>query len=143
MGYGLRRMPMSQQAEGYARKPIVWLTGALAANRVVFGTAYLLAPGRTGRSWIGKLAERKPTRVFTRAIGARDLALGVGALRALLARDHAAARSWMAAHAVADGTDLAATISARQSLPSKGLRFASAVAAASTGIAIAGMLRLR
>jgi hypothetical protein len=136
-------VPLSEQTERHARKPIAWLSGALAANRVAFGAAYLLAPGRTGCSWIGKLAEREPTRVFTRALGARDLALGVGALRALLRREPAEARNWMAAHAVADGTDLAATMAARKSLPPQGLRFASAMAAASTAIAITGMLRLR
>ncbi len=119
------------------------LVRALALNRVVFGIAYLVAPARTGRGWIGKAAEKEATRVFTRALGARDLALGVGALRALAGDDVAEARAWMAAHAVADGMDLAATVAARRRLPQSGFRFASAMAAGSTAVALLGVFGLR
>jgi hypothetical protein len=55
---------------------------ALALNRVLFGIGYLVAPERTGSNWIGKAARDPRTSVFTRALGARDLALGAGALAA-------------------------------------------------------------
>src|SRR5919199_5263641 len=59
------------------------LSGAvktLAANRVLFGLGYLLAPKRTARGWVGKAGEGKASTVLTRALGARDFALGIGAL---------------------------------------------------------------
>src|SRR5438093_13663835 len=57
------------------------LATALALNRVAFGVGYLIAPERTGTGWIGGAARDDATKVFTRALGARDLALGLGALR--------------------------------------------------------------
>lgn len=50
--------------------------GLLALNRVLFGVGYLAAPQRTAESWIGRAARKQGTQVFTRALGARDLALG-------------------------------------------------------------------
>ena len=119
------------------------LSLGLSLNRVAFGIAYLAAPARTGRGWIGRAAKNPATRVFTRALGARDLALGAGALRALATGNHAEARSWMAAHAVADGVDLAATLAARDRLPQSGFRFATAMAGGSTAVALLGALGLR
>jgi hypothetical protein len=116
------------------------LGGALAANRVLFGIGYLVAPERVGGGWIGRQAKSSQTQVFTRALGARDLVLGLGALDAL--RSGRGARSWFAAHAIADGTDLAATIAARDKLPASGYRFATAMAGASTAIAAAAALLL-
>ena len=48
------------------------------------------------------------------------------------------ARPWFAAHAVADATDLAATIAAKDSLPRSGFRFALVMAGVSTAIAVFG-----
>src|SRR5437764_9543165 len=96
------------------------LATGLALNRCAFGVGYLLAPARTGRGWIGAVAAHPATRVFTRALGARDLALGLGALRALCSGDDGEARAWLAAHALADGADLLATQAARRSLPAGG-----------------------
>ena len=64
-----------------------------------------------------------------RGLGARDLALGIGALHAL--RSAGAQRPWFAAHALADGVDLAATLSARTALPQRNLVFAVAMGGAS------------
>lgn len=116
---------------------------ALATNRVLFGVGYLIVPVRAGRGWIGRVARDPATQVFTRAIGARDLALGAGALRALAVGDDSAARTWMAAHAVADATDLAATVAARRRLPRQAFRFASAMAGVSTVAALVGAVGLR
>jgi hypothetical protein len=116
------------------------LATALALNRCAFGGAYLVAPERAGRGWIDRDAERPPTQIMIRGLGARDLALGLGSLRALLA-DDGAPRPWFAAHALADAADLAATLAAREALPQRNLLFASAMAAASTAIAIAGAAR--
>jgi hypothetical protein len=113
------------------------LAGGLAINRIAFGLGYIAAPERTGSGWIGKPAEKGGTTVLTRALGARDLVLGAGALWAMRqGRD--SARPWFAAHAVADATDLAATVAAKDSLPRSGFRFALAMAGVSTAIAILG-----
>src|SRR5215213_6840902 len=113
------------------------LAKALAINRVAFGLGYIAAPEQTGKGWVGKVAENGGTTVLTRALGARDLVLGVGALWAMRSGSQAV-RPWFAAHAVADATDLAATVAARDSLPESGFRFGALMAGASTAIAIVG-----
>ncbi len=119
------------------------LATGLAVNRILFGLNFVAAPARGGASWIGAAAARRPaTGVFARALGARDLALGLGALHALRSGDDAAARTWMAAHAVADGVDLLATLAARRQLPRGPATFAVAMAGASTAVGVAGALRL-
>jgi hypothetical protein len=119
------------------------LATALAVNRVAFGLNFLRTPARAGRLWIGGPAARRPeSRVFGRALGARDLALGLGALRALQEHDDAAARAWMAGHALSDGADLLATLAARRELPRAPVAFALAMAGASTAIGVAAAVRL-
>jgi hypothetical protein len=119
------------------------LATGLAVNRILFGVNFIAAPARAGRTWIGGSAARRPaTGVFGRALGARDLALGAGALVALRGGDDAAARAWMAAHAVADGVDLLATLAAWRSLPSGPAAFALAMAGGSTAIGVLAALRL-
>jgi hypothetical protein len=84
------------------------LVRMLAAARVVAGTALLLAPGKVGGRWIGAHINERTTMMFVRAMGARDLALGLGTLRAL-ERDEAP-RNWVAASAFADAADVVATV---------------------------------
>jgi hypothetical protein len=117
------------------------LAKGLALNRVGFGLAYLIDPRRAGEGWIGPRARERPATVLTRALGARDLALGAGALLALR-RNPRSARPWFAAHAVADASDLAATLAAREGLPRQGYTFALGMAAVSTAIALVGATRL-
>ncbi len=115
------------------------LAYALSASRVVYGVAVLTRPTRNGPSWIGPRAARRPaSQVLTRAVGARDLALAGGTVAALRAGRNGEAARWMAAHAVADATDLTATAAARGRLPRASARFAMAVAAVSTVVAVAG-----
>jgi hypothetical protein len=112
------------------------LAVGLALNRVAFGARYLLQPTAAGPTWVGRRRARgTSTQVFVRALGARDLGLGLGALVSLRNPDAAEARRWMLAHALADGADLAATLSARSRLPSKPARIAATVAGASTAVA--------
>jgi len=108
---------------------------ALSLNRVAFGCAYLLAPARAGRGWIGRAARDPATQVFVRGHGARDLALGAGAISTLVPRHAPSASAWMAAQAVADASDVAATLAARRRIPSSGFRFALGMASVSTAIA--------
>ena len=119
------------------------LATGLAVNRILFGVNFLRSPTRAGRLWVGGRAARRPeNRVFGRALGARDLALGLGALRALQEGDDAAARAWMAGHALSDGADLIATLTARRELPAGPAAFALAMAGASTAIGAAAAVRL-
>jgi hypothetical protein len=113
---------------------------ALAANRTLFGIAYLAAPRRTAMGWVGRAGAKPGSTVLTRALGVRDLTLAVGGLAALRARDPRATRAWFGAQAVADAVDLAATVAVRDSLPRSGFLFGSAMAGASTAIAVAAAL---
>ncbi len=111
------------------------LAFGLALNRIAFGLTFVVSPGWAGRIWIGPRGAKRPqAQLLARALGARDLALGLGALRALQQNDDAAARAWMAGHTIADGTDVAATLTARRSLPAPAAALSIAVAAGSTAI---------
>ena len=113
------------------------LATGLSLNRVGFGLAYLVAPSRAGKGWIGRAARDPATQVFARGHGARDIALGAGALGTLVRDQPRQARDWMCAQALADGTDLAATLASRRRLPSSGFRFAMLMAGGSTAVAVA------
>src|ERR671930_1120575 len=93
------------------------LAGALSLNRIGFGIAYLVAPGRYGRGWIGRAARDPATQVFTRGHGARDVALGAGALANMIRGDDTGARAWFAGQALADASDVVATLVAGKRLP--------------------------
>jgi len=118
------------------------MAGALAVNRVAFGLNYVLRPASAGPSWIGRTAGRPATKVMTRSQGIRDVALGGGALLAL-ARRGGDARTWVAAHALADATDFAATWAARDRLPRRGARLALCVAGVSTAVAVVAAAGVR
>jgi hypothetical protein len=107
----------------------------LSLNRIGFGLAYLLAPAPAGQGWIGRAARDPATQVFVRGHGARDLALGAGSLATLVPRQAPSARLWLAAQAVADASDVAATLLARRRIPRSGFRFALTMASVSTAVA--------
>ncbi|HEY3735604.1 MAG TPA: hypothetical protein VGL63_16980 [Streptosporangiaceae bacterium] len=56
---------------------------AVAAGRVAIGVVALAAPPLVARPWVGAAADSAEGRVLARALGGRDLALGIGALIAL------------------------------------------------------------
>jgi putative Ca2+/H+ antiporter (TMEM165/GDT1 family) len=106
-----------------------------AVSRVVFGLGLALAPGRAGASWIGRTAAARPqTQIFARALGARDVVLGAGALRALRRDDRDVARLLVMGAAAADGTDVLAALAARRHLPSPLLAFVVVAATVYTGV---------
>jgi hypothetical protein len=111
------------------------LAAGLSLNRVGFGLAYLVAPARAGKGWIGRAARDPATQVFARGHGARDIALGAGALGTLVRGQPRQARDWMCAQALADGTDMVATLASRRRLSSSGFRFAMLMAGGSTAVA--------
>jgi hypothetical protein len=106
---------------------------ALAYGRIVIGTGALVAPGRVLRPWLGPDAGVPAVGVVSRGLGARDVALGLGAILAM--RHRAPARGWIEAGGLADGGDLVATLVAFGRLPRRG-RWAVAAAAA-TAVAAA------
>jgi hypothetical protein len=109
------------------------LSRAIATGRVVVGGALIVAPGFAGSRWIGDAARSREVKVFTRALGVRDLALGLGTLQALDA--DAPAESWITMGALSDAVDLVATVLAVRAL---GLKRALPVMAVAAGSAAVG-----
>jgi hypothetical protein len=99
----------------------------LAYARIGFGLGLMLAPRRMASGWSGGDAVRGGGRILAVALGARDLALGLGTLRAL--KSGVAERDWLLAGALADGADLAASLALRHSLPATGSVGVAALAA--------------
>ena len=108
---------------------------AVAAGRVALGVTALVWPSVPARPWVGAAADGVAARVFGRALGARDLALGLGALAALQDPEAGSARAWVAAGALSDALDVVASVSSWDELP----RFTRwLVAASAGGAALAG-----
>lgn len=109
---------------------------ALAGVRAGIGVAGIVAPKLVLRPWVGgELGGQSGAKLLGRSLGARDLALGLGAI--LAERHDVAVRGWIEAGALADGGDLAATLAAFKALP-KVSRWA--VLALITGAVVAGGL---
>ncbi len=109
----------------------------VAAGRVALGVTALVWPSVPARPWVGAAADDVAARVFGRALGARDLVLGLGALAALQgpAAQTGSARAWVAAGALSDALDVVASVSSWRELP----RFTRwLVAASAGGAALAG-----
>ncbi len=109
----------------------------VAAGRVAIGLIALAWPSVPARPWVGTAADDVASRVFGRALGARDVALGLGALAALTSPTAPAgpARVWVAAGALSDAFDVVATVSSWRDLP-RVTRWL--VAASAGGAALAG-----
>jgi len=134
---------------------------AVAAARVAIGVAALVWPAVPTRPWVGTGtgtgeaagagSAELASRVFGRALGGRDLGLGLGALVALgrlsgepeAEAEAESASGWVAAGALADALDVATTLASWRELPraSRWLVIGSAAAASLTGAA--GALALR
>lgn len=111
---------------------------ALAAGRVAFGAGLTVAPGPFAGVWIGGRRARDPlTRVICRGFGMRDLALGAGALLALRRTDFGRPRWWFTAQALADATDMVATIAAWPVLPPRRRVLVAGLAAGSAALGVA------
>ncbi len=118
---------------------------AVAAGRVALGLTALAWPSVPARPWVGGSADDLAVRVLARALGARDLALGLGALTALArtAEEPGSASAWVAAGALSDALDVAASLSSWRELPraTRWLVAASAGGAALVGAAGAVAVR--
>ena len=132
-------MPKQLSATSF---PALLRRGAVtvAVGRVALGLTALAWPAVPSRPWVGATAGDLTARVFGRALGGRDLALGLGALTALRpGAEPGPAAAWMAAGALSDALDVAASLASWQELPriTRWLVAASAGGAALTGGAAA------
>jgi hypothetical protein len=112
----------------------------VAAGRVALGLTALAWPAVPSRPWVGATADDLTAQVFGRALGGRDLALGLGALTALRpGAQPGPAAAWVAAGALSDALDVAASLASWPELPriTRWLVAASAGGAALTGAAAA------
>lgn len=107
----------------------------VAAARVALGLVAVVAPAVPLSPWVGEDRDRPSARVLARALGGRDIALGLGALLAW--RRARPVRGWVEAAALADAVDTAATLAAFDHLPSGGRLL---VAGSAAGAALAGFL---
>jgi hypothetical protein len=106
----------------------------VAYARVVVGAALILAPKLVLRPWIGRVGNTSGARVVGAGFGARDLALGAGALHAI--STGAPVRPWLLGAAFTDAVDLAATFVARRELPSRGAAATCVLAASGVTVGL-------
>lgn len=115
------------------------LAGARAARRIIMlwgaarvglGVVALLAPAAVAAVWVGSV--RGPAVVVLgRALGGRDVALGLGAV--LSAKNGQSMIPWVVAGGAADLVDAVATVLARSELP-RGRRELVVVAAGGSAL---------
>jgi hypothetical protein len=103
------------------------LAGFISFGRLLFGVAFIARPDLMERAWIGKQARLPGAQVLSRAVGARDLAVGLGGLQAV-ARNDGSARPWLAAAAICDAVDFGATHAAGRGIPGQARNGVLAVA---------------
>lgn len=114
------------------------LARQLAVGRIAAGVGLLAVPGLVGGVWLGRATASRPgVRVILRALGVRDVVIGLG-LKTALDRD-APTRGWLEGGLAADGVDAAATLLAGDDLPASGRLLVGALA--SSGVALGAWLR--
>lgn len=98
------------------------LSTLMAAGRIGAGVALSAAPAATGCPWLGAAAETAGGGVAVRALGARDLALGVLTMASLAGRlgSSSTAATLVAACGCCDVADGVALLAARRELPALG-----------------------
>lgn len=95
-------------------------------GRAAIGVLAIADPKRMLEPWIGGDAERTTNKVLGRALGARDLVIAAGTLRAV--NDPDQLRPWLAAAVLADCVDFGATAASGSDLPWRGRAFVMALA---------------
>ena len=91
----------------------------ISSARFVFGVAFIAKPTLMERAWIGKQARLPGAQLLARAVGARDLVVGLGGLQALTHEDGSAG-PWLAAGGICDAVDFGATWAAGRRIPRQG-----------------------
>ncbi|WP_051323715.1 hypothetical protein [Candidatus Solirubrobacter pratensis] len=114
------------------------LAKSIAYLRAALGAGLVVAPARSARGWVGEDGTSRAAQVMGIAVGARDVAVAAGTLRALSRGEDA--RSWLAASVLCDAADAAANISRRDALPATG---ALGVTALAGGAALLGLWLLK
>ena len=100
----------------------------VAIARVGIGGGLIAAPQLFTPMWVGPRGLTPAAKLFARAVGARDAAIGAGALAG------GPVRPWILAGIAADATDLVATVVQRDDLPSTAVPLL--IATAGVGIAL-------
>ena len=111
-----------------------------AICRVAIGAGFLAYPPLSMRSWIGRDARRPGAVLLARALGARDLVIGVGTLASLADREALAA--WLRGALAADATDLALTLAGGDAVPPRGRILVSAIAGGGVALGAAALATL-
>jgi hypothetical protein len=114
------------------------LNTGFGLSRVAFGLVAAAVPEKIGETWVGEDAFRASNRTIFRAMGFRDIALGVGATEAAL-RDQAG--PWLAVSLLADLGDVAATLISINGIDRKGV-VTTSVLAGSAAVAAAALLAI-
>jgi hypothetical protein len=117
----------------------------ISLGRLLFGVAFIAEPKLMERAWIGKQARLPGAQLLARAVGARDLVLGLGGLQAL-ARDDGSAPPWLAAAGICDAVDFGATWAAGRGIPGQarsGVLAVAGVASLLSAITAIGVGRSR
>lgn len=105
----------------------------LTFGRSLFGLVLLLRPAVVARAWIGvEAASRPEAEMLLRAVGARDMAIGLGGFLALLRGRPA--RGWLEAGVLADVGDVALNALYINRLPSRGALSTIAIAGLSAAV---------
>jgi hypothetical protein len=110
------------------------IAGLQALGRLGLGAGLVLAPGVFAGGWVGGVADRREGQTLAIAAGARDVAIALGALRALERRGGAA--GWVRAGLLADAADAYATWRARDSLPALAAPAVLAIAGGSAALGL-------
>jgi hypothetical protein len=108
----------------------------LAIGRVAIGVMLLVLPRRIGRGWIGESASAGGGKIALRAVGARDIAIGYGTIRAFDEGDPSL-RQWVTIAGSCDLADTVATVLAFRKLPKRGRMLSLAIAAGAATAAFA------
>lgn len=107
---------------------------AVAALRIALGVSAVVSPRLAATPWVGWSTTEPAGTVLGRAAGARDIALGAGALIAVR-QGAQVERTWVALAAFCDVVDAATTVAHWRRLPSPGRLL---VGAAAAGAAVVG-----
>ncbi len=88
----------------------------LGFARVGIGVTMVALPGLAGRGWLGDHGKTRGAKLLVRAIGVRDIVVGLGTALSSDG-DVTRLRRWVRAGAVSDGLDAVGTIVAARRTP--------------------------
>ncbi len=108
------------------------LARGLGAARAALGAAMLVTPATLTRVWVGRDAKLPATRVVTMALGAREVAIGLGTVQAV--GSGADVRPWLQAGAFSDAVDAAMTVAVRDDLPTAGAALITVMATSAAAL---------